>query len=33
MDWNIQMFKNNNQDEFLLKDAFMKNSNATADII
>jgi len=33
MGWNIQMFKNNNQDEFLVRDIFMKNSNATAEII
>jgi hypothetical protein len=33
MGGNIQMFKNNNQDEFLVRDTFMKNLNATAEII
>ena len=33
MDGNIQMFTNNNQDEFLVRDAFMKNLNAIAEII
>ena len=33
MGGNIQMFTNNNQDEFLVRDAFMKKSNAIAEII